>query len=69
MPRENPSPRAINDASFCWQHKAALRLIRDSFDAAKTVSSAIGVYVALTEIASDEQAEVFVTTHAWIALK
>jgi hypothetical protein len=29
----------------------------------------IGTYVALSEIASDRQAETFVTTHAYIALK
>ena len=64
-----PALREIKAAPFCWQHKAALRLIRDSFDAEKTVASAIGVYVALTEIASDAISESFTTTHGWIAQK
>lgn len=62
-------PRKINDAPFCWQSKPARRKIRDSFDAEKTVSSALGVYDALTEIASDKESETFQTTHAWIAQK
>jgi hypothetical protein len=61
--------RQIEQAPFCWQHKLALRLIRDSCDAEKAVSSTLAVYVALTEIASDEESETFTTTHAWIALK
>jgi len=61
--------REIGDCPFCWQHKAALKKIRESFDAEKAVASAIGTYAALTEIASDEQMEVFTTTHAWIAQK
>jgi hypothetical protein len=61
--------RTISDGPFCWQRKAALRKIRESFDAEKAVASAIGAYVALSEIASDEQSETFVTTHAYIALK
>jgi DNA-binding Lrp family transcriptional regulator len=44
-------------------------LIREAFDADKTVASALAVYLALTEIASDEESEVFTTTHAWIAQK
>lgn len=54
---------------FCWQHKAALRKIRESFDAEKVVASALAVYLALTEIASDEKSETFTTTHAWISQK
>ena len=61
--------RVCGDAPFCWQHKPALRLIREAFDADKTVASALAVYLALTEIASDEESEVFTTTHAWIAQK
>lgn len=71
---KHPAPNAsrvreIGDSPFCWQHKVALRKIRESFDAEKAVASAIGVYNALTEIASDEQMEIFTTTHAWIAQK
>lgn len=61
--------RKIGDGPFCWQPKAALRKIRESFDAEKTVASAIGTYGALTEIASDMQTEIFTTTHGWIAQK
>jgi hypothetical protein len=61
--------RHIEQAPFCWQQKPALRLIRDSCDAEKSVSSTLAVYLALTEIASDEESETFTTTHAWIALK
>jgi len=32
-----------------------------------TVSSALGVYCVLTEVASDKGSEEFQTTHAWIA--
>lgn len=61
--------RDINDEPFCWQSKAALRKIREAFDSEKAVNSAIGVYVALTEIASDMQTPVFQTTHAYIGQK
>lgn len=61
--------RAIKAAPFCWQHKVALRKIREAFDAEKTVASALAVYLALTEIASDDETEEFQTTHAWIANK
>ncbi|HXR05587.1 MAG TPA: hypothetical protein VN836_12855 [Verrucomicrobiae bacterium] len=61
--------RAIGDGPFCYQHKPALRKIRESFDAEKTVPSAILTYGALTEIASDMQTEIFTTTHGWIAQK
>lgn len=61
--------RQINAMPFCWQHKVALRKIREAFDRENTVSSALGVYTALTEIASNESAEVFQTTHAFVAEK
>ncbi len=41
-------------------------MIREAFDATNDVASALGVYDALTEIASDLQSETFQTTHAWI---
>ena len=59
--------RAPGDGPFCWQTKAALRLIRDYFDATGNVSTALAVYVALSEIASDEQSAVFDTTTGHIA--
>lgn len=61
--RKSPEP------PFCWQNKAVLRKILESFDGENAVASAIGTYVALTEIASDEQAETFKTTHLYISSK
>jgi hypothetical protein len=69
MAEGNEHVRAISDSPFCWQSKVALRRIREAFDAEKSVASALGVYFALTEIASDMQAESFQTTHAYIAQK
>jgi hypothetical protein len=62
----NPK-RSTKNGPFCWQSKDARRQIRDAFDATRNVASALAVYDALTEIASDEQNETFVTAHAWIA--
>src|SRR5258708_6314795 len=59
--------RNIKSCAWCWQQKDALRQIRDAFDGTNTVSSGLGVYVALTEIASDSQSDVFKTTHRHIA--
>lgn len=53
---------------WCWQEKAIRRRIREAFDSEKTVPSALAVYDALTEIASDCGAEIFQTTHAHIAV-
>jgi hypothetical protein len=50
---------------WCWLEKQALRNIRDSFEG--NTSSAIAVYVALAEIASDGGKETFETTHKWIS--
>ncbi|PTX96567.1 hypothetical protein [Opitutus sp. ER46] len=58
--------RDIHDGPWCWQSKGARRIIRDAFDATNNVATALAVYDALTEIASDKQAESFETTHAWI---
>ena len=58
--------RSIKGVPFCWQSKAVRRAIREAFDATHNVASALAVYDALTEIASDEESETFATTHAWI---
>jgi hypothetical protein len=58
--------REPKDGPWCWQSKAARRRIREAFDATNNVASALSVYDALCEIASDDQSEVFTTTHAWI---
>lgn len=52
---------------FCYQYKAPRRFIRTSLDATNDVASGLGVYDALTEIASDAGSEEFQTTIAWIA--
>jgi hypothetical protein len=51
--------RRAKDGPFCWQTKKVLRLIRDHFDDTNSVSSALAVYLSLTEFASDEKSEVF----------
>lgn len=58
--------RDISDGPWCWQSKAALRAIREGFDEEHGVTSALAVYLALTELASDRASETFQTTHAWI---
>jgi DNA-binding transcriptional ArsR family regulator len=58
--------RHTKDGSWCWENKAARRLIRDAFDATNNVTTALATYSALCEIASDKGRETFTTTHAWI---
>jgi hypothetical protein len=53
--------------AWCWQDKAVLRRIREAFDADSAVCTALAVYLALTEIASDSKADLFKTTHGHIA--
>jgi hypothetical protein len=45
------------DKPFVWQSKAGMKTIADVFD--NDIASARSVYVALTEIASDEGSETF----------
>lgn len=52
---------------FSWQDKRVLRKIRESFDDANTAASALAVYHALTEAASDKQSDEFKTTVPWLA--
>lgn len=59
--------RIPRDGPFCWQSKAARRAIRDAFDATNNVCTALSVYDALSEIASDTGSETFTAAHAWIA--
>lgn len=61
--------RKTRDGAFCWQSKPARRRIREGCDAAGNVASRLGVYCALTEIASDEASEEFTTTVAHIAAR
>lgn len=48
---------------FCWQDKPTLRKIREL---APSPGSALAVYLALTEIASDKESDTFQTTHHYI---
>lgn len=61
--------REISAAPFCWAAKPALRKIRDAFDSTNDVASALGVYLALCEVASDAGSAEFTTTHAWLQSK
>ena len=61
--------RDIKDGPWCWQSKPALRHIRETFDSTHNVNSAIVVYVALTEVASDKESAIFQTTHGYLAQK
>jgi hypothetical protein len=61
--------RAFKDGPWCWQHKQVIRFIRDCFDQEKNMTSALAVYVALTELASDHQSETFTSTIRQIASK
>lgn len=54
-------------APYCWQHKAALKLIRQAFDQLSFLPDALAVYLCLTEFASDEQAESFDRTRRQIS--
>lgn len=49
---------------FCWQDKRTLRKIREQ---CPRYVSALAVYHALTEVASDKQSDEFTTTHDWLA--
>jgi hypothetical protein len=44
--------------AFCWQEKAALRFLREKFKPSEVVT-ATAVYVTLTELASNNQADEF----------
>lgn len=61
--------RTQKATAYCWQCKAMLRKIREAFDGTHDVGTALLVYFALTEIASDLTSNEFTTTHAWIAGK
>jgi hypothetical protein len=54
---------------YCWQSKAARRIIYEYFDGDTFGSSVLGVYAALTEIASDNKAETFTAPQSYIAHK
>lgn len=55
---------ACASVPFAWQDKRMLRRIREQIE---DYGSALAVYGALTVAGSDKAAEVFQTTHAWLA--
>jgi hypothetical protein len=62
------SPRKIKHAPFAWQHKGALRMIRDVFeDGHGHCAFALAIYLGLTELASDAQSETFTVAIKQIA--
>ena len=62
--------RDTKDGPFCWQSKAALKLILDSFDDAENAACRTrSVYLALCEIASDLGAAQFVVTKGLIGYR
>jgi hypothetical protein len=67
-PNDEIKPRQIKvDKPFCWQSKSAMKTMADIFDATRNTASARSVYVALSEIQSDEGSESFTRTIAQIA--
>src|SRR5262245_52995997 len=52
-------PRQTKDGPWCWQSKAAMKTIADVFDATQDIASASSVYLALSEIGSDEGSHSF----------
>jgi hypothetical protein len=63
---QSPNKRSL-DCPWCWQRKQILRIIREKFT--DDVTSALATYLALTEIASDEQSDQFRTTQLYISGK
>ena len=71
--RMNPLPRLRGKPEklrpWCWQEKKVRRLIRNRMDGSPFCAYVLGIYDALTEIASDEQTPSFKTLHSHIASK
>jgi len=66
---DSPDARTIKDGPFCWQSKGVLKRITEVFSESNCAASARSVYLALTELASDEQSETFTASKALIAHK
>ena len=70
--QETPQPTERSrkpEPPYCWQSKTARRIICEHFDGDSFGASCLGVYAALTEIASDEEIESFTTLQSHIAKK
>lgn len=61
--------RTPGDDPWCWQSKRVLKAITEVFGESNQAASARSVYLALTELASDEQMETFTAAKALIAHK
>ena len=59
--------RSPDDGPWCWLNKAALRLIAEHFAESDRVLSARSAYLALSEIASNEQSPTFTSKIGTIA--
>ena len=61
--------RDIRNAPFQWQDKNTMRLIREAFqeERGNKLAFAIAVYVCMTEIASNQQSDVFIFTQSELA--
>jgi hypothetical protein len=59
--------KQCKERPWCWLEKTILRTIGDIFDATNDEASARSVYLALSEIASDEQSDTFTTPMSSIA--
>ena len=65
--------RNIKDGPFAYQVKATIRILREHFDdSPKMLTSALAIYLVLTELASNaaknKPTEIFTVTHGVIAL-
>jgi hypothetical protein len=58
-----------NSRPWCWCEKAILRLITETFAESNQAASARSLYLAMTELASDQQSDVFTVPGALIAYK
>ncbi len=67
-PASPDTSRSINDP-FCWQNKKVLTHITETFAESDRAASARSVYLALSEVASDEQSDTFQVSKALIAHK
>jgi hypothetical protein len=61
--------RAATDGPFAWFSKSALRKINETFDESGRATSARSLYVALCELASDNQSDSFVVPIRVIATR
>jgi hypothetical protein len=59
--------KPCKERPWCWQEKRVLRTIDNIFDATNDAAAARSVYLAMTEIASDEQSDTFTKPIANIA--